>query len=52
MTMFQLDKKHLPGALLHPFYRKLAFVNDYQRSKTHIYVRKLLTELYSCGIHQ
>ncbi|CAF3427843.1 unnamed protein product [Rotaria sp. Silwood2] len=52
MVMFQLDKKHLAGALLHPLYRKLTFVNDYQRSKTHIYVRKLLTELYGYGTHQ
>ena len=52
MIMFQLDKKHLAGALLHPLYRKLTFVNDYQRSKTHIYVRKLLTELYGYGIQQ
>jgi hypothetical protein len=50
--MFQLDKKHLAGALLHPLYRKLTFVNDYQRSKTHIYVRRLLTELYGYGINQ
>jgi hypothetical protein len=27
-------------------YKKLTFVNDYQRSKTHIYVRQLLNELY------
>ena len=52
MIMFQLDKKHLARALLHPLYRKLTFVNDYQRSKTHIYVRELLTELYGYGIHQ
>lgn len=52
MIMCQLDKKHLAGALLHPLYRKLTFVNDYQRSKTHIYVRKLLTDLYGYGIHQ
>ncbi|CAF5171524.1 unnamed protein product, partial [Rotaria sp. Silwood1] len=52
MVMFQLDKKLLAGALLHPLYRKLTFVNDYQRSKTHIYVRKHLTELYGYGTHQ
>lgn len=50
--MFQLDKKHLAGALLHPQYRRLTFVNEYQRSKTHIYVRRLLTELYGYGINQ
>jgi len=50
--MFQLDKKHLASVLLHPVYRKLTFVNDYQRSKTHFYVRKLLTELYGYGMHQ
>ena len=50
--MFQLDKKHLAGALLHPLYRKLTFVNDYQTSKTHIYVRRLLVELYGYGVHQ
>ena len=50
--MFQLDKKHLAGALLHPLYRKLTFVNDYQKSKIHIYVRQLLTELYGYGINQ
>jgi hypothetical protein len=50
--MFQLDKKHLAGALLHPLYRKLTFVNDYQRSKTHIYVRQLLTDLYGYGAPQ
>jgi hypothetical protein len=48
--MFQLDKKHLAGALLHPLYKKLTFLNDYQRSKTHIYLRQQLTELY--GINQ
>ncbi|CAF1375258.1 unnamed protein product [Rotaria sordida] len=40
MVMFQLDKKHLAGALLHPLYRKLTFVNDYQR------------KLYGYGTHQ
>jgi hypothetical protein len=50
--MFQLDKKHLAGALLHPLYRSLTFVNDYQRSNTHIYVRRLLTELYGYGGYQ
>jgi len=50
--MFQLDKNHLAGALLHPLYRKLTFVNDYQRSKTHIYVRQLLTELYGYRTNQ
>lgn len=50
--MFQVDKKHLAGALLHPLYRKLTFVNDYQRSKTHIYVRQLLTELKGYGTTQ
>lgn len=47
--MFQLDKKHLAAALLHPLYRKLTFIDDYQKSKTHIYVRQLLTQLYGYG---
>jgi hypothetical protein len=50
--MFHLDKKHLAAALLHPQYRKLTFIDDYKRSKTHIYVQQLLTELYAYGIDQ
>lgn len=50
--MFQLDKKHLAGALLHPLYRKLTYVSDYQRSKTHIYVRELISDLIGNGINQ
>ena len=50
--MFHLDKKHLAAALLHPLYRKLTFVDEYTRSKTHIYVNKLLKQLYDYGVHQ
>jgi len=50
--MFHLDKKHLAAALLHPQYRKLTFIDEYKRSKTHIYVQQLLTELYAYGIDQ
>ena len=50
--MFHLDKKHLAAALLHPQYRKLTFIDDYKRSKTHIYVQQLLTELYGYGLNQ
>ena len=49
--MFQLDKKHLVGALLHPLYRKLTYVSDYQRSKTHIYLRELIAELIGTGMN-
>ena len=46
-----IDKKHLVGALLHPLYRKLTYVSDYQRSKTHIYVRELIAELIGTGMN-
>ena len=46
-----IDKKHLVGALLHPFYRKLTYVSDYQRSKTHIHVRELIAELIETGMN-
>jgi hypothetical protein len=49
--MFHLDKKHLAAALLHPQYRKLTFIDEYKRSKTHIYVQELLTHLYGYGIN-
>ena len=47
--MFHFDKKHLSAALLHLQYRKLAFTDDYKRSKTHIYIRQLLNELRGYG---
>ncbi|CAM4847109.1 unnamed protein product, partial [Rotaria magnacalcarata] len=50
--MFHLDKKHLAAALLHPQYRKLTFIDDYKKSKTHIYVRQLLAELYDDNVVQ
>lgn len=45
--MFQFDKKLLAAALLHPQYRKLTFVDNYERGKIHDYVRRLLVELQS-----
>ena len=48
--MFQFDKKHLAAARLHPQYRKLTFIDDYKRSKIHIYVRQLLVQLETDGI--
>ncbi|CAF1475190.1 unnamed protein product [Rotaria sordida] len=47
-----IDDRHEAGALLHLLYRKLTFVNDYQKSKTHSYVRQLLTELHGFEAHQ
>ncbi|CAM2699933.1 unnamed protein product [Rotaria socialis] len=52
MLMFQVDKKHSAAALLHPFYRKLTYVNDYQKMKTHIFVRQSITDLYGYGTQQ
>jgi hypothetical protein len=50
--MFHLDRKHLAAALLHPQYRKLTFVDEYTRSKTRIYVNKVLQQLYNYGVNQ
>ncbi|CAF1419094.1 unnamed protein product [Adineta steineri] len=50
-VMFHLDKKHLAAAFLHPQYRKLTFVDEYTRSKTHIYVNQVLKQLYGYGIN-
>lgn len=45
--MFQPDVKHLAAALLHPLYRRLSFIDDYKKSKTLIYVRQLLKEIFT-----
>lgn len=45
--MFELDIKHLAAALLHPLYRRLSFIDDYKKSKAHIYARQLLKEMIS-----
>ncbi|CAF4346227.1 unnamed protein product, partial [Rotaria magnacalcarata] len=52
-----IDDRHegtevFPAALLHPLYRKLTYVNDYQRMKTHIFIRQSITDLYGYGTQQ
>ncbi|CAM4798311.1 unnamed protein product [Rotaria magnacalcarata] len=47
-----IDDRHEAAALLHPLYRKLTYVNDYQRMKTHIFIRQSITDLYGYGTQQ